>query len=76
MPGAVRVTNQGRRNIYTDRNYTTSRPASTWIIVPFGSHTFETLDRRNCIDNRNTARVTAANPRVEIGLNPVNPPEC
>ena len=74
---SVFVRGQDRRLVYIDGQY--DDPAGVKAPGPFdvrpGKHTFETLNRQSCVDNRAQVNAKSGQDEVEAEFEDVDPPE-
>lgn len=78
MPFAkVRVLKPLNRLIYIDGNYPEPAGNSTAdsFTVPTGGHVVETLNGEGKVDYRKRFRVSPRDKKIDIALDPVDPPE-
>lgn len=72
----VTVTKPLNRLIYINGNYLEPRgnSATDTFTVPTGGHTFDTLNGAGKVDFRKRFRVTPRDKKLDIELDPVDPP--
>jgi hypothetical protein len=77
MPrGLVTIGSPSKREIFINGQYAVPAGVSPGpFLVEFGPNTFETLDEKQRIDNRETVVTDHDHPNETIDLKPVTPPE-